>query len=190
MCHTHDFLPPTTFIPCLVVMRDDGVSTSSDKSCFALQQYTGWYVGLITWCFKIFVNFLESFWSCCTHIWKSILQISCAWLCLACLFWSALIFLWFLWIFWGMSHTILSHTTPNPYLQKMLSNDAHIAYDLQTNTNQHKHLAHYFLNIFCIFIRLLSESYRNPSNSYLIPPKNAVKWCPYYLWFTNKHKQT
>ncbi len=35
----------------------------------------------------------------------------------------------------------------------MLSNDAHITYDLQTNTNKHKYLAHYlFLNIFCILL--------------------------------------
>ncbi len=41
----------------------------------------------------------------------------------------------------------------------MLSNDAHIAYHVQTNTNKQKYLAHYlFCNIFCI----LSDFYWNP----------------------------
>src|SRR6266550_7527823 len=58
-----------------------------------------------------------------------------------------------------VSHTMLSHATPNSYLQKMLSNDAHIAYHVQTNTNKHKYLAHYF---FWIFFFNLSDFYQNP----------------------------
>src|SRR6266550_998758 len=79
-----------------------------------------------------------------------------------------------------VSHTMLSHTTPNSYLQKMLSNDAHIAYHVQTNTNKQKYLAHYlFCNIFCI----LSDFYWNPigiPDSYRILVKlgGTVKYCP------------
>jgi len=83
-----------------------------------LHFYTIWFSSALLWLlwgldwshdvFRIFVNFLESSWSCHTHIWKSILQRSCAWFCLACVFWGALIFLQFLWIFWGMSH--MCHT--------------------------------------------------------------------------------
>src|SRR6266576_7163724 len=41
----------------------------------------------------------------------------------------------------------------------MLSNYAHIAYHVQTNTNKQKYLAHYlFCNIFCILL----DFYRNP----------------------------
>jgi hypothetical protein len=44
-------------------------------------------------------------------------------------------------------------------LQKKLSNDAHIAYHVQTNTNKHKYLAHYFsLDIFCNLL----DFYQNP----------------------------